>query len=449
MKFYLLNMKVNGIKNIDKEVKLEFYKTVVDQTLDYSKYNVKAIYGPNGAGKTGLIYAADIYRGLVFDEKYITLSNANGFLPNIVNQNVKQLSISMCFAKLSDDNIVQNIFEHYFCLKAVNGEYKLAEERLSKLNGFMLNAEEKYKVIYQIKDGEINQIFDKCKYVDELKASTMNLLSTQSLLAAFFYTHKDSNDIKIDSKLLEIFTTLLDFVTDTTVVLQETDNNYINFANIKAQIDTLNMQMKTKDINTFKDLLRRNRIPRTNARRIKKENIASQEKYVKNLCKFIMAFKHDLQNIELKKDENGDFYEYEYILIYKDGKKINEKYESTGIKKIINIFSALCEVNNGNIVFIDEFDANIHDVLLIKIVEYVKKYALGQLIFTTHNSGPMDVLKKEKKAIDFLSTDSRISSWTNSGNYSASSQYRKGLIEFSPFNLEAFNFLGVFGDAEQ
>ena len=133
-------------------------------------------------------------------------------------------------------------------------------------------------------------------------------------------------------------------------------------------------------------------------------------------------------------------------MIYNDGKRINKKYESTGIKKIIEMYSVLCNVENGDIVFIDEFDANIHDVLLVKLVEYVMDYAEGQLIFTTHNLAPMDVLQKAKHSIDFLSPDSRITSWTSNGNYTAASLYRKGLIEYSPFNIEPFSFIGVFGD---
>ena len=74
-------------------------------------------------------------------------------------------------------------------------------------------------------------------------------------------------------------------------------------------------------------------------------------------------------------------------------------------------------IEKGQVVFIDEFDANIHDVLLIRLLEYIVNYSKGQLIFTTHNLAPMEVLKNAKHSIDFLSPDSRIVSWTKSGNY--------------------------------
>ena len=43
--FYLLNLSVSGIKCIEKEVRLDFYKKTVDKDFDPEKYRVKAIYG--------------------------------------------------------------------------------------------------------------------------------------------------------------------------------------------------------------------------------------------------------------------------------------------------------------------------------------------------------------------------------------------------------------------
>lgn len=99
---------------------------------------------------------------------------------------------------------------------------------------------------------------------------------------------------------------------------------------------------------------------------------------------------------------------------------------------------------NGGIVFIDELDSNLHDVYLCALLEYLMEYGEGQLCFTTHNIGPMDVLKKNKKSIDFLSVDHKIYSWTTSGNYSPSKLYRNGMIEGSPFNVDSIDFIGVF-----
>ena len=103
----------------------------------------------------------------------------------------------------------------------------------------------------------------------------------------------------------------------------------------------------------------------------------------------------------------------------------------------------------GGIVFIDEFDSNLHDVYLCALLEYLMEYGEGQLCFTTHNVGPMDVLKQHKKSIDFLSEDHQIYPWKTNGNYSPSKLYRNGMIEGSPFNVDAIDFIGVFGTGEE
>ena len=103
----------------------------------------------------------------------------------------------------------------------------------------------------------------------------------------------------------------------------------------------------------------------------------------------------------------------------------------------------------GEIVFIDELDSNLHDVYLCALLEYLMEYGEGQLCFTTHNIGPMDILKHNKKSIDFLSIDHKIYSWTASGHYSPSKLYRNGMIEGSPFNVDSIDFISVFETDEE
>jgi AAA15 family ATPase/GTPase len=103
---------------------------------------------------------------------------------------------------------------------------------------------------------------------------------------------------------------------------------------------------------------------------------------------------------------------------------------------------------HGGIIFIDEMDSNLHDVYLCALLEYLMENGEGQLCFTTHNVGPMDILNQRKKSIDFLSEDHTIYPWTKSGNYSPASLYRNGMIEGSPFNVDSIDFIGVFDSYE-
>lgn len=446
MKFFLLRMNVNGIKSIDKEVQLDFYKGTLSKKFDASNSHVKAIYGPNGAGKTALVYAAEIYKNLVINNDYLAMSNRTGSLDNLINQKSKKLVIEMCFAVLGKEEQVEAVYNHKIVLKKENERYLIAEERLCKLIGLKLNNRSKYKSVVWTKNGEIVELFEEGNS-EKIKNAVMNLLDKQSFVSILLNAVVRDKKFDVGEKIgIPIIFTFM-FAGNITILIQESDKNYINFLSVTSQLDEIqNLKKALNDDSIFYNLLSENRIPQRQTEQIPKKDFNKFENYINNLCSFIKVFKDDFETIEIKKDENGANYECEIILIYNDGKRINKKYESTGIKKIIEMYAALCSVENGNIVFIDEFDANIHDVLLVKLVEYVMNYAEGQLIFTTHNLAPMDVLQKAKHSIDFLSPDSRITSWTSNGNYTAASLYRKGLIEYSPFNIEPFSFIGVFGD---
>ena len=446
MKFFLLRMKVNGIKSIDKEVQLDFYKGTLSKKFDSSNSHVKAIYGPNGAGKTALVYAAEIYKNLVMNSDYLAMSNATGVLDNLVNQKSKKFEIEMYFAVLNKDQELDSVYKHKIVLEKVSERYLITEERLCKLTGLQLNNQDKYNSVFWTKKGDIIELIKEDED-EKIKNASMNLLDKQSFVTIFIKHIFGDKGIILGNKLDVAILYSLMFAFSITILMQDSDKNYINFSSVTSQLDTIQTQKKKlNDDNIFLNLLRENRIPQRQTEQVPKKDFDKFEKYINNLGLFIKVFKDDFKTIEIKKDENGDNYECEIILIYNDGKRINKKYESTGIKKIIEMYSVLCNVENGDIVFIDEFDANIHDVLLVKLVEYVMDYAEGQLIFTTHNLAPMDVLQKAKHSIDFLSPDSRITSWTSNGNYTAASLYRKGLIEYSPFNIEPFSFIGVFGD---
>ena len=180
-----------------------------------------------------------------------------------------------------------------------------------------------------------------------------------------------------------------------------------------------------------------------NRNRISKDKYDNYTKIVEKLKNFIQIFKPDLTDIDIEKKDDGEVYVCSLNMVYGDY-IVNTEFESTGIKKLIKLFAYLQKMAQGGIVFIDEFDSNLHDVYLCALLEYLMEYGKGQLCFTTHNVGPMDVLKRNKKSIDFLSIDHKIYPWTTNGNYSPSKLYKNGMIEGSPFNVDSFDFIGIF-----
>lgn len=100
----------------------------------------------------------------------------------------------------------------------------------------------------------------------------------------------------------------------------------------------------------------------------------------------------DLNVIIIDKKANDDKFYCDKIFRYCK-KYINIEFESTGIRKLVRLYSALKACTNGGIVFIDEMDANLHDVYFTRFIEFFKNDSKGQLCFTTHNLEQINVLK--------------------------------------------------------
>lgn len=81
------------------------------------------------------------------------------------------------------------------------------------------------------------------------------------------------------------------------------------------------------------------------------------------------------------------------------------KYESEGIKKIISILHLfICAYNHSDITLaIDELDSGIYEYLLGELLQIMQRSGLGQLIFTSHNLRPLEMLNSS--SIIFTTTN--------------------------------------------
>ena len=93
------------------------------------------------------------------------------------------------------------------------------------------------------------------------------------------------------------------------------------------------------------------------------------------------------------------------ILSVRGEDKIPLKYESEGIKKLISILSILIAMyNNSSVcVVVDEFDAGVYEYLLGEILGILEESGRGQLIFTSHNLRPLEMI--DRKDIVFTTTN--------------------------------------------
>ena len=430
---------------------LSFYKKTITMPLDTKEYNIKGIYGINGSGKSGIVASVDILRNLLLDDGYLNNPMVQKNLDAIINKKSKELFIGADF--LAEYKEKTYLYRYEILLKkTVTDKYAISLEKLSYR--LVTSKKDDFNSLIEVKDGIIDYI--DIKNDEELKntfiQNTLNLLSMSAVSSVFLdkmypYEEQISNIISLDGVLL-----LINLGIRMKVYMDQSDNH----------IDYLlkNMLMYTMESDkddTYIDSLRKGalRLNRSSIDAISggtdliaKPIYTLYEKKVKRLKEFIKIFKPDLTDITIDRKEDGDNYVCNLNMIYGDY-VVHTEFESTGVKKLIRLFDFLQNMVQGGIVFIDEFDSNLHDVYLCALLEYLMEYGKGQLCFTTHNVGPMDVLKRNKKSIDFLSIDHKIYPWTTNGNYSPSKLYRNGMIEGSPFNVDSIDFIGIFDPLEE
>ena len=446
---YLVNYSVRGIKTLDQLVSLSFYKKIIPNNPDTQEYNIKGIYGMNGSGKSGIISSVDIFRNLLINAGYLNNPIVQKNLDAIINKKVGELFIEAEYMVSFEDGL--ELFRYRITLKRESsGKYVISDEELSAKKATSKN--DSMETIFKIVNGEITSIKEikNDELFNMVLKKTINLLSSTSMCALFF--EKSLADVMNNSKnqLNDFFVSLISlliFGKKLYVYLDDSDDHRHYFINHSfGYMDDLESKNSNID-DILKHFLEMDseqlNIISISENIVTKRLYESFEKSVGKLCEFLKIFKSDLQGIEIDKKEDHNVYVCNLIMVY-DSYKIHAEFESTGIKKLIRLYAYLKEMAQGGIVFIDEFDSNLHDVYLCALLEYLMEYGEGQLCFTTHNVGPMDILKRHKKSIDFLSADHKIYPWTRNGNYSPSKLYRSGMIEGSPFNVDSIDFIGVF-----
>lgn len=424
---YLVSYSVKGIKTLDKLISLQFYKKTISKNPDTQEYNIKGIYGMNGSGKSGIITSVEILRNIIVDPGYLNNPVVQKNLDAMINKRTKELFIEADYMVKAEEEI--KLFRYSVTLSKNNlGRYVISHECLSTKKA--ISKSEFDETVFEVSDGEIVSVYEgkeKDKFVESILNKTMNLLTTASMSALFYEKFIKSNNMQKEKNILWAYITFLYVLGEKIhVYLDDSDNHRKNFLEIYD--DCINVINITGNI-------------------VPQEMYKHFEKTVNKLFEFLHIFKTDLQGIEIDRKEDHELWVCDLVMCY-ESYKIHAEFESTGIKKLIKLFAYLKEMVQGGIVFIDEFDSNLHDVYLCALLEYLMEYGEGQLCFTTHNVGPMDVLKQHKKSIDFLSENHRIYPWTTNGNYSPSKLYRNGMIEGSPFNVDSIDFIGVFGTGE-
>ena len=448
---YLVNYSVKGIKSLDQLVSLSFYKkTFTSNGNNFQDYNIKGIYGINGSGKTAIVTSVKVFKNLILNRDYLNNPYIQSQLDELMNKKLQQMDFVVDF--FVDFENKPNLYRYEISLcRERGGRIVIDREKLSFR--IATSRKEEMQQLFEVSNGIIvDVVLSNQAFKDYLIDMTKNLLKNSSISSFtidYINGWKDAKEL-LNESVINGLVVLCLFGHNLLVYLERTNDHsdyYIDDV-IKGLDENEDKEIRDnlwRAVRDAKRLSANEILPGRST--ISKKYYSQYEKSVSKLFDFISIFKRDLKGIVIDKQNNRENYVCDLIMDY-GSYKINTEFESTGIKKLIKLYTSFNAMALGDIVFIDELDSNLHDVYLCALLEYLMEHGKGQLCFTTHNIGPMDILKRNKKSIDFLSVNHRIYSWTKNGNYSPANLYKGGMIEGSPFNIDSIDFLRAF-DVEE
>lgn len=413
----LEKLAIKGIKNLTHECILPFSK----------KGKVKAIYGVNGAGKTALMLSARVLKMSVLRKDYV-IENRRPLL-DIINKSLKSVCISAVFSEGSRKCLYE------IELRIRESGVVIASETLHR---FTRGAQK--TIVYAIKDGSISYLPNAfpAAFLDETK----NLLSKSSFSSIVFASEslKGALPKSIDAESISL---LWAFANSLQVYLMPGDlleEPYeVGFGSgipesIADELKEVSGNNRHKELDF-----------------ILKSDLSRYQDSTKRLADFIRLFKPALKDIKVDKHQmRGDVLGVERIFEYADHVSVNSYLESTGIRSLVSIFPFIQSAVDGQIVFIDEMDANINGVFLSSLIEYLITYCRGQICFTSHNTGLMSALNApdNQYGVCFLSPTKGVKAWVKNGHYDPEGQWIKGFIPGFAFNFEPLDFYGIFPPPE-
>ena len=413
-----------------------FYKKTVDKNFDPDKFRVKAIYGENGSGKTAIITGIKIFQDLMLSNQYLNESKNQRFLDEIINKETSRFTFGCEYITGEEESYI--VYDYNFELEKNNkGDYVIKHESLNLKNGNYPN--NNYVNVYECDNGELININCNETVKNIIEKKTFNLLNKNPFMSLYIVDY--TSVIEKDKEFSYNIAVMLFLIALINVYINEEDKHDIYFLRKTIRESHEKSSEYIDDINEILDTI--SVYSGFDDNSISKSEFDKYKESVKQLTKFIQIFKRELKSIDIDAKDDGDNYRCELIFNY-GNYKVNKEFESTGIKKLVRLYSAFKAANNFGIAFVDEMDSNINDIYLCKLIEYFMYYGKGQLCFTMHNVDPMSLLKQNKNSIDFLSSDNKIVSWVSKGHASPENYYKNGMIENSPFNIDATDFIGIF-----
>lgn len=396
----------NSIVRIQK-IELHNFKNVKNGAIEFKsnpkkaeKYIPKAeilgIYGQNGSGKTALVTACDFLKNIL--EGLSLPNDAYNYI------NLFSKTATLKFEFYIETVKEQFLVNYEFSIeKLENKQVKISEEKLSYAKKEGEEWSSKTTIIeYNIEENKY--IFKpKIRYEEVVGANKENLVNlkvSQKLALekniSFIFNEETKSIFNKAFKCkdyIKIIDTLIYFAQCNLFVIS---NDRSGIINVNVLMPFAFRLEREEDITSGDIVVGLEGI-----------SIISKKAYEvlnKIIAQMNMVIKYIVPNMQIElfnygeqHDSKGHIGEKVELLSIKNNSKLPIRYESEGIKKIISILSALIAVYNHPSIcmIVDELDSGIYEFLLGEILKVIKLGGKGQLIFTSHNLRPLEVLNKD------------------------------------------------------
>lgn len=424
-------------------VKLRNFISFGEITFDFRKNknsvkNFVAVYGENGSGKTNFVKSVQLLRKSMITLGLFTsmpslMDEITSAVKDVKNEyksgfeEASRFFLRPILNYLSDcrmrDCNEPTMIEYGFRYKQHNGIYSIAfkesftEETLyywtGKQSGYLFK-------IFLNKDGRIvSKIDNMLADIDlksEMNESIGRYWGKHSLLSIISYQLNGQNKKFTKEKYSSFLLDVLECFSQ--VYVTANDYDYISEFNIACTGNILGNLCVGK---------------------INKDNLSALKRSELFVGDVLTQSYADVKGVEYKIEPVDDILSYKLIIhkmIAGKVRKIPASEESEGTRRLLKNLVPFVNAMEGNIVFLDEADTGIHDVLFNNILRMVCEKLKGQLVITTHNTTLLE--KIDPKSAYFITVD-------YSGNKEAVCMSEYGVQKSN--NPRELYLKGLFGGA--
>lgn len=381
-------------------IKFHNFRNILDSEviLNQNGFNtplggsIIGVYGANGSSKSSIGYALSFLTKLIcgFSLAFFhDFSNDFGIYDDVmkleydfeycVNEKFTGLIISFEFKKNEEDKIFITKEE----IKIKNSKGRPLVYSLERTDNFLYSS---------FSENELAKLCD----LFSCQPSTIFGLYTSCIqnMSSFFLSCKDlqlikqsinqnntlpSEQFKYLINFIEKYLSSTSFIMPDSYGLSITNNLFAIMSGDAEQTVFIAKHPNESFVYSEKNIERIENIIRTSNRFMKK---------------ILKDFEVVLDKKESENDKDGNK-QYKVKLITQKAKGcFSFENESEGIKRLFLISSAIAKVMNEEdfILFVDEFDEGIFEVLFGDIINSVNDQCMGQFIFTSHNLRPLEML---------------------------------------------------------